>query len=148
MLILWFFLQDGTSHASIGDVFGSTVNNTGLFGGKTSGAGFLLYVLPLSGILTQYTITGYDASAHLSEETQAASNGAAKGIWRSIFYSGIGGWILLLSFLFAVQDKDGVTAGAAAASFVDLRAGADPARGRLRGGRSRPPASSSARWPA
>jgi amino acid transporter len=91
-------------------VFGSTVNNTGLFGGKTSGAGFLLYVLPLSGILTQYTITGYDASAHLSEETQAASTGAAKGIWRSIFYSGIGGWILLLSFLFAVQDKDGVTA--------------------------------------
>jgi amino acid transporter len=111
VLILWFFLKDGTSHASISDVFASTVNNTGLFGGKTSGAGFLLYVLPLSGILTQYTITGYDASAHLSEETQAASSGAAKGIWRSIFYSGIGGWILLLSFLFAVQDKDGVTAG-------------------------------------
>src|SRR6478735_12309674 len=111
VLVLWFFLKDGTSHASIGDVFGTTVNNTGLFGGKTSGAGFLLYVLPLSGILTQYTITGYDASAHLSEETQAASTGAAKGIWQSIFYSGIGGWILLLSFLFAVQDKDGVTKG-------------------------------------
>jgi amino acid transporter len=109
--ILWFFLKDGTSHASIGDVFGSTVNNTGLFGGHTSGLGFILYILPLSGILTQYTITGYDASAHLSEETQAASTGAAKGIWRSIFYSGIGGWILLLSFLFAVQDKDGVTKG-------------------------------------
>jgi amino acid transporter len=111
VLILWFFLKDGTSHASVGDVFGTTVNNTGLFGGKTSGAGFLLYVLPLSGILTQYTITGYDASAHLSEETQAASSGAAKGIWRSIFYSGIGGWILLLSFLFAVQDTNGVTSG-------------------------------------
>src|SRR6476620_7423579 len=110
VLVLWFFLKDGTSHASIGDVFGTTVNNTGLFGGKTSGAGFLLYVLPLSGILTQYTITGYDAAAHLSEETQAASSGAAKGIWRSIFYSGIGGWILLLSFLFAVQDTNGVTA--------------------------------------
>jgi amino acid transporter len=108
---LWFFLQDGTSHASVSDVFTGTVNNTGLFKGHTSGAGFILYVLPLSGILTQYTITGYDASAHLSEETQAASSGAAKGIWRSIFYSGIGGWILLLSFLFAVQDKDGVTAG-------------------------------------
>jgi amino acid transporter len=111
VIVLWFFLKDGTSHASVNDVFTTTVNNTGLFGGKTSGAGFLLYVLPLSGILTQYTITGYDASAHLSEETQAASSGAAKGIWRSIFYSGIGGWILLLSFLFAVQDTDGVTAG-------------------------------------
>ncbi len=64
-----------------------------------------------SAILTQYTITGYDASAHLSEETKSAADSAAKGIWRSIFYSGIGGWILLLSFLFAVQNKDGVTKG-------------------------------------
>jgi amino acid transporter len=111
VLILWFFLKDGAGHASVGDVFGGTVNNTGLFGGHTHGLGFFLYILPLSGILTQYTITGYDASAHLSEETQAASSGAAKGIWQSIFYSGIGGWILLLSFLFAVQSKDDVTAG-------------------------------------
>src|SRR5207302_11481778 len=62
-------------------------------------------------ILTQYTITGYDASAHLSEETHSAADSAAKGIWRSIFYSGIGGWILLLSFLFAVKDEAAVTAG-------------------------------------
>jgi amino acid transporter len=111
VIVLWFGLKNGAGHASIGDVFGGTVNNTGLFHGHTSGLGFILYILPLSGILTQYTITGYDASAHLSEETQAASSGAAKGIWRSIFYSGIGGWILLLSFLFAVQDKDGVSKG-------------------------------------
>ncbi len=96
-------------HASVSAVFTHTVNNTGLFGGKTSGVGFLFYVLPLSVILTQYTITGYDASAHLSEETKSAANSAAKGIWRSIFYSGVGGWILLLSFLFAVQNQDGVT---------------------------------------
>ncbi len=62
-------------------------------------------MLPISAILTQYTITGYDASAHLSEETKSAADGAAKGIWRSIFYSAIGGWILLLTFLFAVQRR-------------------------------------------
>jgi amino acid transporter len=89
-------------HASLGEVFGKTINNSGFFGGATSGFGFLLFVLPISAILTQYTITGYDASAHLSEETKSAADGAAKGIWRSIFYSAIGGWILLLSFLFAV----------------------------------------------
>jgi amino acid transporter len=89
-------------HASLGEVFGKTINNSGFFGGSTSGFGFLLFVLPISAILTQYTITGYDASAHLSEETKSAADGAAKGIWRSIFYSAIGGWILLLSFLFAV----------------------------------------------
>ena len=85
-----------------------------MFGGSTSGFGFLLFVLPIAAILTQYTITGYDASAHLSEETKSAADGAAKGIWRSIFYSAIGGWILLLSFLFAVQDADGVSAGGGA----------------------------------
>jgi amino acid transporter len=98
-------------HASVSAVFTHTVNNTGFFGGQSSGLAFLFGVLPLSFILTQYTITGYDASAHLSEETKSAANAAAKGIWRSILYSGIGGWILLLSFLFAVQDEDAVTAG-------------------------------------
>jgi len=98
-----------TTTRSLSTVATTQVNNTGFFGGSTSGAGFLLYVLPLAVILTQYTITGYDASAHLSEETKSAADGAAKGIWRSIFYSAIGGWILLVSFLFAVQSVDGVT---------------------------------------
>jgi amino acid transporter len=98
-------------HASLASVFTHTVNNTGFFGGQNTGAAFLFGVLPLSFILTQYTITGYDASAHLSEETKSAANAAAKGIWRSIAYSGLGGWILLLAFLFAVQDEDKVTAG-------------------------------------
>ncbi len=62
-------------HASFSDVFAKTVNNSGMFGGSTSGWGFLLFVLPISAILTQYTITGYDASAHLSEETKSAANG-------------------------------------------------------------------------
>ena len=108
VLILAFWLKSGASHASVSDVFSKTLNNTGFFKGHTSGIGFILYVLPLSAILTQYTITGYDASAHLSEETKSAANSAAKGIWRSIFYSAIGGWILLLSFLFAVQNPTAV----------------------------------------
>jgi amino acid transporter len=97
-------------HASASMVFTSTVNNTGFFSGKTHGAGFIFVVLPIGGLLTQYTITGYDASAHLSEETKSAANSAAKGMWRSIFYSAIGGWLLLLAFLFAVQDEGKVTA--------------------------------------
>jgi amino acid transporter len=100
-------------HASFSDVFAKTINNSGMFGGST-GWGFLLFVLPIAAILTQYTITGYDASAHLSEETKSAADGAAKGIWRSIFYSAIGGWILLLAFLFAVNDSDAVSAGGGA----------------------------------
>jgi amino acid transporter len=100
------------SHLSISEVFTTRVNNSGgLAGGDTSGLGFWFYVLPLGFLLTQYTITGFDASAHLSEETQGAANSAARGIWQSIFYSAIGGYVLLLAFTFAVQDIDAVTAG-------------------------------------
>lgn len=109
-VILILFLVPA-HHASLHDVFAKTINNSGIFSGATSGAGWLFFVLPISAILTQYTITGYDASAHLSEETRSAAGAAAKGIWRSIFYSAIGGWILLLAFLFAVQDSDAVSAG-------------------------------------
>ena len=109
VVLILLFVPD--HHASASSVFTHTVNNTGFFSGHTHGVGFIFYVLPLAAILTQYTITGYDASAHLSEETRSAANSAAKGIWRSIFYSAIGGWILLLTFLFAVQDEDGVTKG-------------------------------------
>ncbi len=100
------------SHMSVADVFTMRVNNSGgLAGGETNGLLFWFYVLPLGFLLTQYTITGFDASAHLSEETAGASTGAARGLWQSIFYSAIGGWIVLLSFLFAVQDPDAVTEG-------------------------------------
>ncbi|GAB2662138.1 amino acid permease [Gordonia jinhuaensis] len=116
VILILFLIPD--HHASVSDVFTKTINNTGIFEGKTSGAGFLFYVLPMSAILTQYTITGYDASAHLSEETKGASGAAAKGIWRSIVYSAIGGWLLLLSFLFAVQNADDVSKGGGAVATI------------------------------
>ena len=120
VLILVFLPEQ---HMSISDVFTMRVNNSGgLNGGSTDGLGFWLYVLPLGFLLTQYTITGFDASAHLSEETQGAASGAAKGIWRSIFYSAIGGWILLLSFLFAVQDAEAVTAGGGGVAVIFAQA--------------------------
>jgi amino acid transporter len=111
------------THMSIADVFTMQVNNSaGLAGGETGGLGFWFYVLPLGFLLTQYTITGFDASAHLSEETQGAADSAAKGIWRSIFYSAIGGWILLLAFLFAVQDPEEVTAGGGGVAVIFAQA--------------------------
>jgi amino acid transporter len=98
-------------HASFSDVFTQRINNTGMFGGSTSGMSFVFLVLPLSVIFPQFVVTGYDASCHMSEETKGAANSAAKGIWRAILYSAVGGWILLLSMLFAVSDPDAVSAG-------------------------------------
>ncbi|WP_159539633.1 amino acid permease [Aeromicrobium sp. 9AM] len=110
IIILILVLVPDT-HQAISNVFTDKVNNGGYDGGATSGGTYWFLVLPIGFLLTQYTITGFDASAHLSEETQGAAEGAAKGIWRSILYSAIGGWLLLLAFLFAVQDKDAVTKG-------------------------------------
>jgi amino acid transporter len=111
------------SHLSVSEVFTTRVNNSGgLADGSTDGPGFWFYVLPLGFLLTQYTITGYDASAHLSEETQGAAEAAAKGIWRSIFYSAIGGYVLLLAFTFAVQDIDAVTAGGGGVAVIFAQA--------------------------
>ena len=92
-------------HQTMSFVFTETINNSG-FG--SDAAPYWFYVLPLGFLLTQYTITGFDACAHVSEETQGASTAAARGLWQSIFYSAIGGWILLLAFLFAATDVDAV----------------------------------------
>jgi amino acid transporter len=102
------------SHQSASWVFGERMNSSGFGDGTTSGLTYWFYVLPLGFLLTQYTITGFDACAHVSEETKGASRAAANGLWQSIAYSAIGGWILLLAFLFAVQDADAITAGGGA----------------------------------
>jgi amino acid transporter len=97
-------------HQSAGFVFGNKINNTGFHGGATGGPFFWLYVLPVGFILTMYTQTGYDASAHTAEETRGAALAAAKGVWRSVFYSALLGWLLLLAFLFAAHDVKGIDA--------------------------------------
>jgi amino acid transporter len=113
-------------HQNMAFVFTERINNSGYADTK-----YWFLVLPLGFLLTQYTITGFDASAHLSEETTAASQAAAKGIWRSIFYSAIGGWILLLSFLFAVQDPDAVTKGGGGVAVIFTQALSTPWAGTI-----------------
>jgi len=90
-------------HASLSYVFGHRANESGFAGGAVGGAKFWFYVLPLGFLLTMYTITGYDASAHVSEETHGSAEAAPKGVWRSVFYSAVIGWIVLLAITFAIQ---------------------------------------------
>ncbi len=67
-----------------------------------------LYTFALGFLLAQYTITGFDASAHVSEETVGARISAPKAIVRSIWISAIAGLVLNIGFLLAVPDVDGV----------------------------------------
>ena len=112
-------------HQSVDFVFTQTYNNSGLFNG-TGGAGFWFYVLPLGFLLTMYTQTGYDASAHISEETKGAALGAAQGVWRSVFWAGVIGWLVLLAITFAATNPafvndagNGFGAGSSLAIFDD-----------------------------
>src|ERR671931_1407007 len=90
-------------HQSLDFVFTERINNSG-FGEHM----YWYYVLPLGFLLTMYTITGYDASAHVAEETHEAELAAAKGIWRSVFYSALIGWFVLLAITFAATDVNAV----------------------------------------
>ncbi len=54
-----------------------------------------------------YTITGFDASAHTSEETVNAAVNVPKGILRSVFLSGLFGWVMVSAFVLALPDVAG-----------------------------------------
>ncbi|MQY15060.1 hypothetical protein SRB5_52370 [Streptomyces sp. RB5] len=86
-------------HQSAGFVFGEYHNGTGF-----SSA---IYVTAIGLLLAQYTFCGYDASAHLSEETTQAQVAPAKGIVRAIWVSWIAGFVLLVGLTFAIQDYAG-----------------------------------------
>jgi amino acid transporter len=100
-----------SSHQSFSFVFGHRSNNSGFSGGTTTGGMYWLFTLPIGFLLTMYTFTGYDASAHLSEETRNAERAAPKGLWTSIAYSAIGGWALLLAITFAATHVAAINAG-------------------------------------
>src|SRR6266852_416350 len=101
-------------HRSIGYVFGQTINNTG-FGGHSWTHGVFIYVFLTGLLMAQYTITGYDASAHMSEETKQASRGAAWGMVMSVVVSVIFGFILLVAVTFVVPND---TKAAAAGTYI------------------------------
>ena len=91
------------SHKSFGYVFGETLNNTG-FSGTNFGQIMFIYVFITGLLMAQYTITGFDASAHMSEETRQASRGAAWGMVMSVVVSVIFGFILLTAVTFALPN--------------------------------------------
>jgi amino acid transporter len=65
-----------------------------------------LWLFALSALLPAYTLTGFDASAHTSEETVAASRNVPRGIVRSVVASGIAGWVMLVAVVLAMPNLD------------------------------------------
>jgi amino acid transporter len=104
IVLVLIFVPD--RHQSIGYVFGETINNSG-FSGQGWGSIVFWFVFGLGLLMSQYTITGFDASAHMAEETHQASRMAAVGMYMSVVASVLFGWILLLAVTFAVPDTQG-----------------------------------------
>jgi amino acid permease (GABA permease) len=101
-----FGLKAGAHHASAKFVFTDLENLSGFHIGWW-------YILPVGLLLAQYTFTGYDASAHMTEETHNAARSGPRGIVMSILISLIAGWVLLIGITFAIQ-KANYTAEATA----------------------------------
>lgn len=57
-------------------------------------------------ILGMYTFTGYDASAHLSEETHDPARKAPKAILASVAVSAVAGYALLAALTLSIDDLD------------------------------------------
>jgi amino acid permease (GABA permease) len=93
-------------HQSASFVFGHFVNNTGF--------GSSFYVALIGLLLAQYTLTGFDASAHMTEETRNAAVAGPRGIVTSIVVSIVAGWVLLIGLTFAIQSYDSATGTATA----------------------------------
>jgi amino acid permease (GABA permease) len=105
-------------HQSASFVFTHFVNNTGWHSS--------LYVVLIGLLLAQYTFTGYDASAHMTEETHNAARSGPRGIVMSIIVSLFAGWILLIGVTFAIQNYAGEVGATVAPAqiFVDALGGA------------------------
>jgi amino acid transporter len=105
-------------HQSAGYVFGKTINNSG-FSGHNFSSPVFWFVFGLGLLMAQYTITGYDASAHMSEETRGAQRAAAWGIVMSVVVSVIFGFALLVAVTFAIPStKGGLDAGANIVTYI------------------------------
>ena len=100
-LIVVILLIVPTEHQSVGFVFGEVINNSGFSDSA------IWFVFGIGLLMSQYTVTGYDASAHMSEETRGASRASALGMIWAVVASVVFGFVLLVVVTSAVPDVQG-----------------------------------------
>ncbi|GIF10412.1 amino acid permease [Actinoplanes teichomyceticus] len=99
IVVLLAVLPD--QHKPISEVFFEVRNATGFgFTGAT------VYAVLIGLLMAQYTYTGYDASAHVAEETHDAATAAPRGIVLSVVVSVLAGFVLLVAITWSIQDYE------------------------------------------
>lgn len=81
-------------------------NYSGEAGGSVWPAVSNGWVFALGLLLPIYTITGYDASAHTSEETLNAARSVPRAMVMSVIWSALFGYLFLASFVLMIPDMD------------------------------------------
>ena len=82
-------------------------NYSGAKGGNVwPQAGNLIWLFLLGLLLPAYTVTGFDASAHISEETIGAAENVPKSMVRAVLYSGLFGWVMVCAIVLAIPNLE------------------------------------------
>jgi len=120
-------LAAAPKHQSAKFVFQTFIDGTGVDGVGWSQRASSAYVAVIGILMAQYTLTGlgtlwlrdvpfsdrslgFDASAHMTEETHNAARSGPIGIIMSIGVSAVLGWFLVLGLLFSIQDYNATVA--------------------------------------
>jgi amino acid transporter len=114
---IWFPIEASKKHfnttSGAFDLFYNGIN----LGTKKEASDAYCWVISV--LFGAWVFYGYDASAHLAEETKQASTVVAKGIWMSTFSA----WLLsiptLIIVLFCMQDFDGIISAAYANNWAE-----------------------------
>ncbi|EFX04896.1 amino acid permease [Grosmannia clavigera kw1407] len=100
LIALPIYAHKNRSYNTAHDMFFSRVNQTGF---KNEGLVFLLTFLAPC-----WCISGYDSTAHLSEETENASVVVPRAMWTSCVFIAIVGYIFNVVLAYAAVDLDGI----------------------------------------
>ncbi|KAI5355220.1 hypothetical protein L3X38_008115 [Prunus dulcis] len=73
---------------------------------ESTGVSSILYAVILSVLLSIYSLFGYDAAAHLTEETKGADRTGPKAILSSLGIISVFGWAYYLSLTFSIRDLE------------------------------------------
>ncbi|CAI8587845.1 unnamed protein product [Vicia faba] len=71
---------------------------------NTTGISSKPYAVILSFLVSQYSLYGYDAAAHLTEETKGADKNGPIAILGSLAIISVFGWAYILALTFSIQD--------------------------------------------
>ncbi|KAK4694344.1 choline transport protein, partial [Lecanoromycetidae sp. Uapishka_2] len=101
-------LAKAPSHQGAKFVFSTFYDGTGQGDVGWSIRASPAYVAATGVLMSQYTILGFDASAHLCEETRKAVRDAPLGLLTAIGTSAVMGFFLIIALLFSIQDFETV----------------------------------------